>query len=115
MQGIAIRRLGDAGRKNLLLPVRHEGVQQPHHILHPYFGCGSVLFQLKTVILLRADSLLPGKKQLVGEKRLQIIEVELDRRLPLQVGIIIGYVAFVHAVNHLHAVHTDLGTENFDT
>ena len=52
---------------------------------------------------------------MIGEKSLQIIEIELDRRLPFQVGVIIGYITLVHAVDHLYAVHTDLGTENLDT
>lgn len=51
---------------------------------------------------------------MIREKSLQIVEVELDRSLPLQIGIILDHIAFIHAVYHLDRIPAQLDTEDLD-
>ena len=54
---------------------------------------------------------MAGQEYTVGKQRLQVIEIKLDWGLSFQVGITFGYIAFVHPVDYLDAVHGELGTE----
>ena len=64
--------------------------------------------------MLTGNALFPRDKQMIREKSLQIIEVELDRSLSLQIGIILDHIAFIHAVYHLDRIPAQLDTEDLD-
>lgn len=52
---------------------------------------------------------------MIGEKRLQIIKIELNRRLPFLGWHNYQLHSACHAVDHFYAIHTDLGAENLNT